>query len=196
VPVVRPVGEDGDAAHATSDGTGPVTSDAEGEPVPADGATTAAPVPLVVHVSGAVHRPGVVELSPGARVQEAVAAAGGLTGEADPDRLNLARPLNDGERVWVPVPGEEEPDLVGPETGPTPAAQPGEPAGGAAGPVVDLNAADQSALEELPGVGPVTAGRIVAWREEHGRFSSAEELLEVSGIGERTLEQLRPHLTW
>lgn len=154
------------------------------------------PVLILVHVAGEVRAPGVVRLDPGARVLDVVEAAGGLTGRADTDRLNLARLVTDGERVWVPAPGEEVPDLVEPvAAGPVTTSA---PTGGAArSPVtmVNLNTADQAALEELPGVGPVTAGHILTWRSEHGRFTSVEELLEVSGIGERTLEQLRPHVT-
>lgn len=165
----------------------------------ATGVASAPPVPLVLHVAGEVARPGLVRLPPGSRVEDALAAAGGATGRADTGRINLAREVTDGEFVWVPGAEEEPPALVGPAGGGGGAGDPGS-AGGAGGDAqplqVDLNTADRAALEELPGVGPVTAERIVAWREEHGRFSSAEELLEVSGIGERTLEQLRPHLTW
>lgn len=183
---------------------GQVTADpTEEEPGdPESDAAAATPTVLVVHVAGAVTEPGVVELAPGSRVREAVEAAGGLAAEADTGRINLARSLADGERLWVPVPGEEEPEVPGggQSSGGQPAAPGGaEPVEGgetSAGTAVDLNTADQAALESLPGVGPVTAGRILAWRDEHGRFSSAEELLEVSGIGERTLEQLRPHITW
>lgn len=180
----------GDGAVVDSAGTGAEGAGAAGDP------GGAAPTVLVVHVAGAVLEPGVVELAPGSRVGEAVAAAGGLGPDADTGRINLARPVTDGERIWVPVPGEEEPELPGggPQAG---SGGTGGADGGAdTGAVVDLNTADQAALETLPGVGPVTAQRILAWREENGRFSSAEELLEVSGIGERTLEQLRPHLAW
>lgn len=175
------------------------------DPVPGQGgdrvSTVTAPARLRVHVDGQVRHPGVVEVAAGARVLEAVDAAGGVTGEADLTRINLARPVVDGERVWIPAPGEEVPGLV--DGGPAPVA-PGGATGGATGgsgpdtvggvPVVDLNTADQALLEELPGVGPATAQAILAWREEHGGFSSVEELLEVSGIGEKTLERLRPHV--
>ncbi len=160
-------------------------------------APAASPTMLVVHVDGAVRRPGVVRLDQGSRVQDAVAAAGGLTDRADTSRVNLAQALTDGERVWVPVPGEDPPVLVSQGYG---ALGPGGAPPGGAGPAaaatpLPLNTADQAQLEELPGVGPVTAQRILAWRQEHGRFTSVDELLEVSGIGERTLEQLRPLVT-
>lgn len=152
---------------------------------------------LVVHVTGAVGEPGVVELPAGSRVVDAVRAAGGLTREADESSVNLARPLVDGEQLWVGRPGEEPP------AGWSPPAQGGsdgggsrDATGGGAEPApLDLNAATQADLEELPGIGPVTAGHILTWRDEHGRFSRVDELLEVSGIGERTLAQLEPLVT-
>lgn len=167
----------------------------------AEGATPSA-APSLVHVAGQVRHPGVVRLEAGARVQDAVDAAGGLTAQADTTRLNLARPVADGERLWVPRPGEEVPevsDAVGGSPGAGGGAGGGASGGGGAGGAeadqINLNTADQAALEELPGVGPVTAGAIVAWRTDHGQFSTVEELLEVSGIGEATLEKLRPHVT-
>ncbi len=162
--------------------------------------TTAAGV--IVQAAGAVARPGVYELPSGGRVDDLVKAAGGLTGEADPDRVNLAAPVSDGERVWVPSRGEEEvPDVVagaGGGSSPTAGGGGGSPtAGGAGGSVVpaspvDLNAATAEELDVLPGVGPATASAILTYRNEHGRFGSVDELLEVRGIGESKLEQLRP----
>ncbi|MGI8949835.1 MAG: helix-hairpin-helix domain-containing protein [Ornithinimicrobium sp.] len=165
----------------------------------ANSAVSATSAPqIVLHVIGAVRDPGIVSLAPGSRVHDAVEGAGGLSERADLSRLNLARPAVDGERLWVPVPGEEPPpELPAPPLPvPTSAAPGAGSSDGAAGDdtVVDLNTADQTELETLPGVGPVTAERILAWREEHSAFSTVEELLEVSGIGERTLEQLRPHV--
>lgn len=160
-------------------------------------APTGAPARVLVHVAGEVGDPGVVTLEAGARVQDAVREAGGLTADADTSRVNLARPVADGERIWVPRPGEMVPELVDGQTGPGvggagPAAG---GVGGAADAQVNLNTADQAALEELPGVGPVTAAAILQWRTDHGRFTSTDELLEVSGIGEATLEKLLPHVT-
>lgn len=167
-------------------------------------ATAAEPQVILVHVDGAVRAPGVVQVEVGDRAQDAVDAAGGLTAGADTTRLNLARPVADGERLWVPRPGEEVPDLV--EA--SPGGLPGQPAPGSGGGSegsagggsdsrvqVNLNSADQAALEELPGVGPVTATAIIQWRTEHGGFSTTDELLEVSGIGEATLDKLLPHVT-
>lgn len=164
---------------------------------PASGAASAQAA-ATVHVVGEVRRPGVVWVPAGSRVGDAVEAAGGLTGQADEQRLNLARPVTDGEQILVLRPGEEPPSPAaagGP--GAPGAGAPGAPAGGDAagdGGPLDLNTADQAALEELPGVGPVTAEHILAWRKENGQFTTVDELMEVSGIGEKTLATLRPHV--
>lgn len=156
---------------------------------PASGAASAQAA-ATVHVVGEVRRPGVVRVPAGSRVGDAVEAAGGLTGQADEQRLNLARPVTDGEQILVLRPGEEPPPPAAPPGGGAPA---GGDAAGDDGPL-DLNTADQAALEELPGVGPVTAEHILAWREENGQFTTVDELMEVSGIGEKTLATLRPHV--
>ena len=153
----------------------------------------------MVHVLGAVRRSGVVELPAASRVGDAVRRAGGATDDADLDRLNLARVLTDGERLYVPRVGQQEvPEALGPVTGGGTAGSAGDTdaatgAGetGAEGSVVDLNTADQAALETLPGIGPGLARRIIAWRDEHGRFGSVEDLLDVSGIGDVRFAELR-----
>ncbi len=132
---------------------------------------------LVVHVSGPVARPGVVVLPADSRVADAVAAAGGALGSADLELLNLAAPVADGQQVIVPRSG-----APGQPTATTPALDGG---------LVDLNQADVAELEELPGVGPVLAERIVAHRETNGPFGSIEDLLDVPGIGEARLATLR-----
>lgn len=137
---------------------------------------------VVVHVVGAVAAPGVVRLPVGARVADAVEAAGGATADADLAAVNLARVLADGEQVVVPLPGQVV-DAAGAGTG-GPAS-----AGGTA--PLDLNRADAAALDALPGIGPVLADRIVTWREDHGRFTAVAELTEVSGIGPSLLAGLR-----
>jgi competence protein ComEA len=147
------------------------------------------PTTIVVHVDGAVRRPGVHELPVGARVIDAIDAADGLTDEADRARLNLAAPLGDGQRVWVPTVGEDEPPIVGPDGGGTVAGTEEDD-----GPI-DLNRADQSALETLPGVGPSIAGAIIEHRTREGPFVRVEDLLEVSGIGPARLAQLEPLVT-
>ena len=159
--------------------------------------TTALPEEMVVQASGAVVHPGVYRLPADARVDDVVRQAGGLAPDADADRVNLAAPVADGERVWVPRKGETEPPEVVAGTGSgsggstVPGGAPGS-AGTGEAKVVDLNAADAEQLDTLPGVGPATATAILAYRDEHGSFSSVDELLEVRGIGDAKLEQLRP----
>lgn len=149
----------------------------------------------VVHVAGAVASPGIVELRAGARVAEAIEAAGGATSDAELAAVNLARPVTDGEQVYVPRVGEVEPGTAaGLAAGGPAGADPGQAGGqdaGGAGDVVDLNTADQARLETLPGVGPAIAQRILEWRAQHGPFHTVDELLEVSGIGPTILERLR-----
>ncbi len=149
---------------------------------------------IVVHVVGQVARPGVVTLPAGSRIGDAVTRAGGPLPGADVARLNLAQFLVDGEQVYVPRPGEDPPAPIGGSGGSAGGAGgPGSAAGGSPTVVVvDLNAADLAGLDTLPGVGPVLAQRIVDWRAQHGRFSAVDELGEVSGIGDKLLEQLRP----
>lgn len=150
---------------------------------PVSPTVTSTPVGIVVHVAGRVATPGIVRLSAGDRVVDAIEAAGGPQDDADLAAVNLARPVVDGEQIFVPSPGEAPP------AGAAGAADGG--AGAAGDRPVDLNTADISALDSLPGVGPVLAERIIAWRDEHGRFTSVDELGEVSGIGEKLLGQLR-----
>jgi len=158
--------------------------------------------PLVVQAAGAVRSPGLYRLDAGARVDDLIRAAGGLTERADRDRINLAAPLADGQRVWLPVRGQEEvPDVVteggaggGGGGGGTGAESPSGGDGGAAGPI-DLNRADEAALDALPGVGPATAQAILTYRTESGPFRSVDDLLEVPGIGEAKLAQIRPLVT-
>lgn len=147
---------------------------------------------VVVDVVGQVRRPGVVELPAGSRVNEAVAAAGGVLRGADVAQVNMARVVVDGEQVVVPRPGQSLSPAAGPAvTGPAVAAPvPGAPARPTA--AVDLNTATLGELDTLPGVGPVLAQRILDWRAEHGRFASVDELGEVSGIGEAVLARVQP----
>ncbi|MGN6634819.1 MAG: helix-hairpin-helix domain-containing protein [Oryzihumus sp.] len=144
---------------------------------------------VVVDVVGQVRRPGVVRLPTGSRVFDAVTRAGGALPGADLAQVNLARVLVDGEQVRGPKPGQVVAAAPGPAATGAAGASGG---GGAAGDVVNLNAADATALDSLPGVGPVLAQRILDWRTEHGRFSSVDELGEVSGIGDKLMSQLRP----
>jgi len=173
------------------------------EAVPAPRARTAAPVSpvaapvsasaaaagaastsVVVHVAGKVRRPGVLSLPAGSRVIDAIRRAGGARAGVDLTSLNLARVLVDGEQL-----------LVGVGT-PAPASGPGPAAPGSPGPAsVSLNRATLEQLEALPGVGPATAQKILDYRTAHGSFGSVDELLDVDGIGDKTLAQLTPYLT-
>ncbi len=145
---------------------------------PQPGTVTPPASEVVVHVAGLVAMPGLVTLPSGARVADAIAAAGGVTRQRASDTVNLARLLVDGEQIVV---GASAPANAG---GPAPTST--------GPPVVDLNLADAAAFEGLPGVGPVLAGRILEWRSLNGPFRSVDELGEVSGIGEATLSRLRP----
>lgn len=155
----------------------PVTASAEGSPV--SGAKTGS---VVVDVAGKVRRPGIATLPVGSRVIDALRQAGGAGRGVDLTSLNLARVLVDGEQILVGVPSVS---AVG-----APAASSG---GDAPAGTVNLNTATAEGLEELPGVGPVTAQKIVEWRTEHGAFRAVEDLLEVDGIGPKTLANLAPH---
>ena len=152
----------------------------------APGSTAASAGTVVVDVTGKVRRRGVLTLPAGSRVVDALKAAGGAKPGVDLSSLNLARPLVDGEQVVVGQPAQP---TVGEATG---AGSGGAPAPGA---LVNLNTATLAELETLPDVGPVTAQAILDWREAHGGFSAVEELLEVDGIGDATLEKLTPHVT-
>ncbi|MFI5954858.1 ComEA family DNA-binding protein [Cryptosporangium sp. NPDC051539] len=153
------------------------------EPGPVPGETspsgTASPVVAVVAVAGKVRRPGLVRLPPGSRVADAVDAAGGALPGADLSTLNLARKVVDGELIAVGAPVPAGADGT--------AAAPGP---GADGPL-DLNTATAAQFDGLPGVGPVLAERIVAYRTEHGGFRSVDQLREVDGIGDSRFEKLR-----
>ena len=159
-------------------------------------AASAASAEIVVHVVGQVLRPGLVRLRAGARVAEAIKQAGGARPGADLSALNLARPVTDGEQIRVPRPGESVAAAgPGPGSGGSGAPAAGGGAGAPSGTPVSLNTADATGLDALPGVGPVLAQRIIDWRAEHGRFTSVDELGEVSGIGDKLLGRLRPLVT-
>ncbi len=132
-----------------------------------------------MHILGSVTRPGLYQVREGDRAVDVVAAAGGFTETADRSQLNLARFLVDGEQIYVPALGE------------TPAAAVGTSAGG----IVNINTADETILETLPRVGPAMAARIIAWREANGRFATIEDLMSVTGIGDKTFEGLKDLVT-
>ena len=174
IALVRPAGADG----------GPEASlprASESLPVaPATPLSSPAPA-VVVQAAGAVVHPGLYHLPPGARVDDLVTAAGGLAPDADSDRINLAAPVADGQKIYVPRLGEPIPPDVN-AAGASPSAP--EP--------IDLNSASVAQLDGLPGVGPATAQAVVDYRSQHGRFRSVDDLLNVRGIGAAKLEQIRP----
>jgi len=160
-----------------------LTGSAPARPVPTFRAAAAPPAPppqLVIDVAGAVRRPGLYRLPQGSRIVDAVARAGGATGKAAVDGVNLAAPLADGEQVVVPS------RIAGAASAAAPAAA-GAPSSGP----VSLSTATAEQLDALPGIGPVTAQKIVDYRTEHGAFHSVDELDAVSGIGPAKLDQLR-----
>lgn len=165
------------------------TSTTARSPGAAPGTEAAKPADdLVIDVVGKVRRPGIVTVPKGSRVYEAIAAAGGLKGKVDAGTVNMARVLTDGEQLLI---------------GTTPAAVPGAGAGAATGGAapggptakINLNTATAEQLDTLPGVGPVTAQAILSWRQENGRFTSVDDLLDVKGIGDATLADLRNLVT-
>ncbi len=189
-------------ASARSPTAGPFSSGRASAQPSSTGISAGAPGgEVVVDVVGRVARPGLVRLRPGARVADAIASAGGAKRGADLSALNLARLLIDGEQVRVPKVGEAPPAAPGsvggggPLLGGAGGGSPGAGAGTAAAPAVSLNSADLTMLDSLPGVGPVLAQRIIDWRTEHGRFTSVDELGEVSGIGDVLMARLRPRVT-
>lgn len=145
------------------------------------------PAPLLVHIVGAVTTPGLYSLPINSRVQDAVEAAGGFTGHADSQAINLAARVQDGERITIPsLPPTPDPaHAANLDAGQEPLSVPDVP--GTTDPLtsqlININTATQELLEELPGVGPVTAAKIIAYREEFGPFPSIEAIQEVSGIG-------------
>jgi competence protein ComEA len=170
--LMRLTGSDGDA-----DAGSPVRVDRSPGAAAAGGKPRRAEAGLYVHVAGAVRRPGLVRVRAGARVAEAVARAGGVGRKADLTGVNLAAPVEDGQQVVVPVAGAV----------PGGAASTGAPA---AGPKPSLGAATVDQLDEIDGIGPTLAERIVEYRTENGGFGSITELQEVEGIGEKRYESL------
>jgi len=152
-----------------------------------ESAAAEAPQHLLVHVVGAVRHPGVYELNSGARVSDAVDAAGGALADAVQAGVNMARPVSDGEQIVVPD-EDDDPISLPPAAASAGAGIPGAVIGGGA---VNINTADVALLDTLPGVGPSTAQKILADRETNGPFRSVDDLGRVSGIGPKRLEQLR-----
>jgi competence protein ComEA len=163
-------------------------------------APTQTPSPIQVHVAGAVRNPGVYAFPPGTRLVRAVEAAGGMTDEADQESVNLADPLQDGRRVYIPRRGSPippQPTAVAGESqvGPS-SSQPGsrgiaQPPGG----TININTASAAELDALPGIGPVLAERIVVYRQAEGPFTDPAQLMKVKGIGEATYARIKTQIT-
>lgn len=158
------------------------------------GATGQTAAEVVVFVSGEVANPGVYTLAQGSRVQDAVEAAGGFSDGAATQAQNLARVLQDGEQVDIVTQEEADSGAAG-QGGQTSAGDGAVAADGSPGGLVNVNSADAAALETLPGIGPSTAQKIIADRESNGPFASKEDLMRVSGIGEKKYEALQDLIT-
>lgn len=184
----------------------PVKVAAPVQPVQAAPPPQAPKKEIWVHVTGAVQKPGVYQLAEGARVAEALNAAGGPLPDGRPDELNLAEVLADGAKVWIPTEAEVKAAAEAPGAPPVTTKGTVQPvrstSGGAgaasatkAGGKVNINTATAKQLESVNGIGPVTAAKIIAYREAHGPFKSLSDLTKVSGIGAKTLEKIRDGLT-
>jgi competence protein ComEA len=194
-------GESGAVASGSTGGGSAVSPSPTG-PAPAppdpggDAAVGESRAAILVHVLGSVLRPGVYELAEGSRAVDAVAMAGGFAEGAEQASLNLARPLVDGEQLRVLAVGEVPPAPAGGAGAGSPSSgSPGAPsgaAGGSPGALINLNSATALDLDTLPRIGPAMAARIIAWRDENGPFASVDDLLQITGIGDKTFESLRP----
>jgi competence protein ComEA len=146
--------------------------------------------PLVVQVVGAVPRPGVYEFPEGARVRDAVAAAGGLLTEADMSLINQAAPLEDGQLLEIPSINGTPGTPLAPVSTPVPGTTPIPNAD-----LININTATLEQLDSLPGIGPTTAQKIIDYRTEHGPFTSIDKIMDVSGIGPSTFDKIKNLIT-
>lgn len=146
---------------------------------------------IYIDIGGAVKKPGVYEMKPGDRVFQVIEKAGGLTRKADTAMINQAEEVKDGQKLTIPKRGDAGSDA---RTAPESAASGGSSAGSAGG-KININTADAGTLEQITGVGPVTAQKIIEYREANGSFGSIEEIRNVSGIGEKTFEKMKGEIT-
>ncbi len=140
---------------------------------------------IIVDIDGAVANPMVIELPPDSRVEDAIIEAGGLRGDADVSNINRAAVLSDGEKIYIPSTKEEVDGVMAGQA----------PLEGNHSPLVNINTADETILQQLNGVGPATARKIIEHREKNGRFVSPESIMDVSGIGEKTYEDIENDIT-
>lgn len=150
---------------------------------------------LVVYVSGAVYSPGLAELRQNARVKDAVDACGGFLSNADLDAVNLAKPVKDGDHIKIPE--KKPPGMVsagGAASGASVSGASGG-AGASSGGLIDINTADEKALDSLPGVGPAMAKRIIEYRQTNGAFQTIEDLKKIKGIGEAKFAKMKDRVT-
>lgn len=177
------------AVTASASASGPAATGG-GEVATASPSAPITPRMIVVQVLGPVKRPGVITVPEGTRVTEAIARCGGLTAAAAPGDLNLAAILHDADQVVIGTrarPG-------GAVRGGDQAADPAASASPSAGQPVDLNTATAAQLDQIPGIGPITAQKILDWRDQHGRFTAVTELREIDGIGAKTFARIAPHV--
>ena len=181
--IVPAVGQEIDNVFVFDEGMGGISSE---------------PTDIVVHVTGAVNSPGNVTLSDGSRVLDAIKLAGGTRDDADETRINMAAFLRDAMQIIVPYTGQEIDNVFvfsGGQNAGNAQGSTQNQSGGTSSGLININTATAAELQTLSGVGPAVAQRIIDFREAHGYFSSVEELTLVSGIGDATLERLRPHIT-
>jgi competence protein ComEA len=157
------------------------------------------PIPIQVHINGEVKSPGVYALPSESRVQDAISAAGGFTAQADDTSLNLAASLQDGSQIQVPNQTQAEAPLQTSEFTSNVPKNPSKPTTPSEAPpsviLININTASLEELETLSGIGPVTAEKIIAFREENGAFTSIEEIQKVSGIGPATYDKIKAFIT-
>lgn len=166
-------------------------SEPEAVAAPLTGPAIEEEVMIIVDVAGAVVNPSVVELPEGSRVFEAVEKAGGLTSEGDTGAINQAEILSDGQKIYIPTKQEVADNSYAPKPGNTGRMSSGSGQNG----LININTADSAALQEIPGVGPATAEKIINYRNENGKFKRIEDIKNVSGIGDKTFEKMKKKIT-